>query len=361
MSTYNIRKKRIDNYCKLSNYIARLSSKELKLLLAKTKARAGWGKSHTVKIGTSRVFVKTIPITEYEYDNMYSTKNIYSLPTFYNYGVGSAGFGAFREIVTHIKTTNWVLGGKIDNFPLMYHYRICPAPKKQSTTDNKDVRRYVRYWNENKNIGNYTKKRNRAKYQAVVFLEYIPHVLADWLPKNFDKLENIVRDMRHTIAFLRKNGIVHFDVHFWNILTDGHVPYLTDFGLVLDKSFELRSQERKFLSLHSEYDLANFSFCLGSYVYAAFDELSTARKEAVRRKYDIKDDTGFAQTLAILLQNLKALHANELSELDARYVKQVIKDRGVIGAMNEFFRKMRLVGKKSTRYPYQEIRRMLRK
>ena len=66
---------------------------------------------------------------------MFSTKNLYDLPTYYQYGVGSAGFGVFRELVANIKTTNWVLQGAIANFPLLYHARIIPFSGERPDVD----------------------------------------------------------------------------------------------------------------------------------------------------------------------------------------------------------------------------------
>ncbi|MGB3295935.1 MAG: hypothetical protein WBB01_23375, partial [Phormidesmis sp.] len=80
----------------------------------------GWGTNQTIFVGQSQVFVKRIPITDIEYNHLFSTKNLYDLPTYFNYGLGSAGLGAFRELVTHLKTTHWVLAEEIATFPLMY-------------------------------------------------------------------------------------------------------------------------------------------------------------------------------------------------------------------------------------------------
>ena len=57
------------------------------------------------------MFVKRVPVTDLEYENMFSTRNLYDIPTYYNYGFGSAGFGVYRELVTHVKASNWVLAG----------------------------------------------------------------------------------------------------------------------------------------------------------------------------------------------------------------------------------------------------------
>jgi hypothetical protein len=84
-------------YFKLSSLIAQKDNAQLHSLFETSESRAGWGRNHTVNLGSSKVFVKRVPVTDTELDNFFSTKNFYSLPTYYNYGVGSAGFGVFRE------------------------------------------------------------------------------------------------------------------------------------------------------------------------------------------------------------------------------------------------------------------------
>ena len=115
---------RVDTYYKLNTHLAHFDNEKLRALFQDKKHTHGWGPNQTIKLAGTKVFVKKIPVTEIEYNHMFSTKNLYNLPTYYNYGIGSAGFGIFRELVAHIKTTNWVLQASIENFPLMYHYRI---------------------------------------------------------------------------------------------------------------------------------------------------------------------------------------------------------------------------------------------
>jgi hypothetical protein len=43
-------------------------------------------------------------------------------------GLGSAGFGAWRELAAHIMTTNWVLSDEHRAFALLYHWRVLPGP-----------------------------------------------------------------------------------------------------------------------------------------------------------------------------------------------------------------------------------------
>ena len=128
MSKNNIDLRR-KKYFKLSSQIAQFDNTQLCSLFDNSESNessAGWGMNNTIVLGQSKVFIKRVPMTDTEYSNMFSTKNLYELPTYCSYGLGSTGFGDFRELVTYIKTTNWVLEGSIATFPLLYHYRIIP-------------------------------------------------------------------------------------------------------------------------------------------------------------------------------------------------------------------------------------------
>jgi hypothetical protein len=218
-----------------------------------------------IEVNDEKVFVKRIPLTDLECENPFSTRNLYSLPTFYNYGVGSAGFGAFRELVANVKTTNWVLDGQIETFPLLYHYRIRQSPQPRPPVDRERHAKYVEYWAGNENIGRYMLERAAARHELVLFLEYIPDVLDPWLKENLQHTDSILAGLSTTLRFLREKGINHFDAHFNNILIDEDRAYLTDFGLVLDESFDLSEEERAFYEAHTYYDGGEAISCL-SYV-----------------------------------------------------------------------------------------------
>jgi hypothetical protein len=72
------------------------------------RARPGiGGTSATVEAGGVRVFVKQVPVTgrELRPGNVRSTANLFGLPGFYQYGLGSAGFGAWRELAELVDGT----------------------------------------------------------------------------------------------------------------------------------------------------------------------------------------------------------------------------------------------------------------
>ena len=58
------------------------------------------GAATLVQVNGVPVFVKRVPLTDLERrpENMRSTANLFRLPCNYQYGVGSAGFGAWREL-----------------------------------------------------------------------------------------------------------------------------------------------------------------------------------------------------------------------------------------------------------------------
>ena len=92
-------KTRHAKFYELNTHLAHIDNEGLNALLAESGETRGWGKNHTIELKQSKVFIKRIPLTHLEYNQMFSTKNHYDLPSYYNYGVGSAGFGAFRELL----------------------------------------------------------------------------------------------------------------------------------------------------------------------------------------------------------------------------------------------------------------------
>ncbi|ARV61197.1 hypothetical protein BZZ01_23580 [Nostocales cyanobacterium HT-58-2] len=348
-----LRRKR---YFKLSSQIAQLDNAQLRSLFDNSESHEssmGWGMNHVIVLGQSKVFVKRVPVTNIEYDNLFSTRNLYDLPTSYNYGFGSTGFGVFRELVTHIKTTNWVLEGAIATFPLMYHYRIIPFSGRRADVD-------MEQWGNNANVRNYVLDRAIANYELVLFLEYIPHVLETWLLLNPNKLQKPLDDLRTTIDFLRTKGIIHFDAHFRNALTDGEQTYLTDFGLVLDKSFALTKDEESFFEQNTFYDYGEVLRNLGHLIRPSYDSCSENEKRRIMKKYGIKEGLQPYEVGAILLDNIEQIHAHGDMNLDEFYVGSIVRYRSIIALMQDFFVDMWGNEKKDTKLPHAKLRLLLK-
>ncbi|KAB8317945.1 hypothetical protein SD81_022185 [Tolypothrix campylonemoides VB511288] len=357
-----LRRKR---YFKLSSHIAQLDNAQLHSLFDNSESNessTGWGLSHTIVLGQSKVFVKRVPVTNIEYDNLFSTRNLYDLPTYCNYGIGyfaSTGFGVFRELVTHIKTTNWVLEGAIATFPLMYHYRIIPFCGRRAAVDRSRLKDYVEYWGNSANAGNYVVDRANANYELVLFIEHIPYILETWLRQNPNKLQKPLDELRTTIDFLRTKGIIHFDTHFRNVLTDGEQIYLTDFGLVLDKSFTLSLDEESFFKQNTFYDYGEVLRNLGHLIEPSFHSCSENDKRRIMEKYGIKEGLQPYEVRSILLDNIKQIHADAVMKLDEFYVASIVKYRSIIRLMQDFFADM-WNNKKDTKLDHVKLRLLLK-
>lgn len=236
-----------------SKAIEKLTQSDIEaLLFGGTESHKGIGGTGIkLKIDSIDVFAKLIPLTELEILNKFSTKNLFNLPTFYQYGVGSTGFGAWRELKTHQITSEWVLNDQCENFPLMYGFAIIDKKNPQNMSN---LDQYVKYWGNSQAVQEKMTALNNAQQSLVVFLEYIPYTLSSHKDKlNCKVLEE---EMFKVAKFLESKDMIHFDGHGRNVLTDGENLYLADFGLTTSLDFELSPEEIAFFHSHKGYDLA---------------------------------------------------------------------------------------------------------
>jgi hypothetical protein len=237
----------------------------LRLVTRAPVVRSGiGGTAHAVDIEGSPVFVKRVPITDLELrpEHRMSTANLFGLPTFFQYGVGSAGFGAWRELAAHAMTTAWVLGGRCASFPLLYHWRVLPGAAPPPPPDHPELERAVAFWAGSPAVRARLAALARSSASLVLFLEHVPYNLDEWLisqaaagPEALAAACSMAEhDLRAATSFMNDNGLFHFDAHFWNVLTDGARLYLADFGLATSPRFELSDVEARFLHDHASYD-----------------------------------------------------------------------------------------------------------
>jgi len=323
-------------------------------LLAQGDSSRGWGKHQTVDIGGEKVFVKSVPMTDLEYANAFSTRNLYDLPLHYNYGVGSAGFGVFRELLTHVKTTNWVLSGATSSFPLLYGFRLLPFSEDRTVIDAQRRNGYVTYWAGNENIGRYFDDRMMANYELALFLEYVPHVLHPWLVQYPARCHEMLEDLRDAITFLRTRGIVHFDAHYFNVLTDGEHVFVSDFGLALDRNFDLATDELEFLRHHEYYDYGEILWSLGQALINMYNNLPEDRRRMAVEQCGIPRGSPPMGALVSGVQQL-----SDVVALDKSLVDAVVKYRDVILLMNDFYTSMHTNNKKDTRLDLLQLRELL--
>ncbi|MCJ8344665.1 hypothetical protein MJH12_03925 [bacterium] len=340
---------RIDQYYKLQLQLNNLSTLKLQTLLGQSKTWKGWGINHLIDFGDNKVFLKRIPLTDLEYNNQFCTKNSFDLPLCYQYGVGSAGFGVYRELLANIKASQWVLKEEMVHFPLMYHYRI--VPKIFDSTELKPrSESYYHYWNNHGQIREYIKSRESSNYELLIFLEYIPHTLNTWLKNHQSLSYSCYSQMKNITSFLQQNGIVHMDAHFGNIMSDGKDLYLTDFGLILDKEFDLNQEESTFIETHQNYDFSEVLVCFSDILLSAYKKLNQSVKRKMDQIAHIEQGLSSHKLLVKLMNHLELPDFQKELGLDQTLIQILLSHKNSIFYMDQFFINLREDPKKSLKY-----------
>lgn len=258
---------RIRNHEILSDKISRMTETEVAELLSSGKPVGSSMGAYAIEIDGILVFAKQIAVSDFELaqsgaDGKLSTANIFNLPTCYQYAFNSAGFGAGRELASHEKTTNWVLSGECESFPLTYGYKMVDrAPSSAEDLPSEDQRaEFRKYWNGSKEIEDRMDALKGATKAVVVFMESIPQTLSSYIhPKEGDErrpnMAKVENGIIATTDFMQSQGVMHCNAHDGNILVDdeGQI-YFADFGMVLSKDFALSTDERRFLEENQNYD-----------------------------------------------------------------------------------------------------------
>jgi hypothetical protein len=243
---------------------------------------------------------------------------------------------------------------------MLYHYRMMPFSGERPAVDMERHQRYVAYWNGNQNIGKYMLARANANYELALFLEHMPYAVEPWLRKNPRKTSQLIEDLRDAITFLRGQGIVHFDANFDNVLSDGKHAYLTDFGLVLDKQFDLTDDEALFLKQNTYYDYSEVLGSLGFFLYDLYDALTDSDKQRLAATYGISEELHSAGKMSILLNHLEEIIAEGIMKPDKHYTAIAVKYRSIIVLFLDFFASMRANKRKDTKFPSAKLARLLK-
>jgi hypothetical protein len=260
---------RLRTYERLAARLAAMSDDALATLLAETdgwRANGLGNQSGVIEVDGVKVFVKKIALGDLERSAEGSTANLFGLPMFYHYGVGSAGFGAWRELNAALRASAWALSGESPHFPLIYHWRVTPRTARMPLLPEQQARleRGVAHWEHSGAV--------RARLEAIVasaasivlFVEHVPQTLFEWLASSLGHgaadgaagaaVLRLHGQWREAAAFMNERGMLHFDLHRHNVLTDGEDIYVADFGLALCADFELAAEERAFFERHRLYD-----------------------------------------------------------------------------------------------------------
>jgi hypothetical protein len=224
------------------------------------------GTTWLLEVDGGPVFVKRVALTDLERrpENSRSTANLFGLPAWSHYGVGSAGGGAWRELAAHAMTSDWALTGQCENFLLLHHWRVLSSasPRPATAAERAELDRNVAFWHDDPGVRQRLEALTESSADLVLFLEHVPHNLLDWLTTQGRPDDHEVdaacalaeRDLRAVTSFMGAHGLQHFDAHFRNILTDGERLFVTDFGLASSSRFELSRDERRFLEEHTSHD-----------------------------------------------------------------------------------------------------------
>jgi hypothetical protein len=309
------------------------------------------GTSALMEVAGTPVFVKRVPLTDLERrpEHVRSTANLFGLPVFCQYGVGTIGapgFGAWRELAVHTMTTNWVLAAEHQGFPLMYHWRVLPdsTPLPEELAD---VDRAVAYWGGGSQVRDRIEALQRSSASVALFLEYIPQNLHQWLGTQIEAGDQaadracamVEENLEAGVSFMNARGLLHFDAHFENILTDGRRLYFADYGLALSSRFELSRQEAEFFDRHQGYDRCYTATYLVNWLVTALYGYQKADRDGryalVREYAEGRRPTGIPEQAAASI----ARHAP---------IAAVISD------FNRTFQRR----SRQTPFPFEEIRRI---
>jgi hypothetical protein len=212
------------------------------------------GGSALIDVDGVPVFTKRIPLTDREVANSGSTANLFDLPMVCQYGIGGPGFNAWRELAANIIVTDAVLAGETQSFPILYHWRVLPG-RSPVAAEHADIDAAVTAQDGSPAVRTRLEALATATRSLVLFCEYIPHPITDWLRKNpADKALAVERQLFEIVTFLRGRELLHMDGHFGNIRTDGERVYLSDFGLAISPQFDLSRAERDFTARHATHD-----------------------------------------------------------------------------------------------------------
>ena len=246
----------------------------------------------------------------------------------------------------HTMTTNWVLAAEHEGFPLMYHWRVLPG-SMPLPEELADIERAVAYWGGGSQVRSRLQALQQSSASVALFLEYIPQNLHQWLGAQVeagDQTANracvmVERELAAGTSFMNGRGLLHFDAHFENILTDGQRLYFADYGLAISSQFELSPDEADFFDRHQAYDRCYTATYLVNWLVTALygyqREDREGRYALVRAYADGTRPTGIPEEAAALL----ARHAP------------------IAAVISDFNRKFQRQSRR-TPYPLEEIRQL---
>ena len=135
-------------------------------------------------------------------------------------------------------------------------------------------------------------------------------------------------------SFMNSRGLLHFDAHFENILTDGQRLYFADYGLAISSGFELSRDDADFFDRHQTYDRCYTATYLVYWLATALYQ-SNDRHALVRAWAEGTPPVGIGEKVAAILARHAPI-ATVMSDFNLKFQHQ----------------------SRQIRYPLEEIRQL---
>ncbi|MGW4767205.1 serine/threonine protein phosphatase [Nocardia sp. NPDC004278] len=317
---------RSDRHQRLSAFLASRNNIELAALMDTGRPNiVGVGGGTTVlDVDGVPVFAKRVPLTDRELAHRGSTANLFDLPVFCQYGIGGPSFNAWRELAANIIVTDGVLAGATQSFPMLYHWRVLPD-RPPVATEHADIDTVVAAQGGSPAVRARLEALAAAPSSLVLFCEYIPNPMPDWLRENpADKAAAVERQFSEIVAFLGDRELLHMDGHFGNLRSDGERIYLCDFGLATSPHFDLSTAERDFAERHATHDADYAAMRLVNWLVTDVCgiPMPTSGGPVARNEYVLQCATGhIPDDVPPVVAAILARHAPAAAKMNAFYWK----------------------------------------
>ncbi|MEU7141510.1 serine/threonine protein phosphatase [Nocardia sp. NPDC046473] len=315
---------RSDRQHRLSAFLASRNDIELAELMntGRSNSVGVGGSSAVLDVNGIPVFAKRIPLTDRELTYQGSTANLFDLPVFCQYGIGGPSFNAWRELAANIIVTDGVLAGEAQSFPMLYHWRVLPG-RSPIAAEHADINTVVAAQGGSPAVRARLEALAAAPSSLVLFSEYIPHPMPDWLREDpVGKAGTVERQFAEIITFLSDRALLHMDGHFANMRCDGEQIYLTDFGLATSPHFDLSTAEREFAERHTTHDADYAAMRLVNWLVTDVCgiPMPTSGGPVVRNEYVIQCATGhIPDNVPSAVAAILTRHAPAAAKMNAFY------------------------------------------
>jgi hypothetical protein len=174
-----------------------------------------------------------------------------------------------------------------------------------------------------------------------------------------DDAAGMVDQLLSTVAFLRSQGVTHFDAHYGNVVTDGTTAFLTDYGLVNDRAFHLSADARTFLDRHRHYDDGEVLYSIGSVLLGLLGKVPAEGRGPFLRRYRPEGPLDQNIAFELMVTHADAIAADSDLGVTPTFAALVTRFRDVILFMHTFFVALRANRRKNNFFDDDHLRGLL--